>query len=246
VGLTLTALMTAPSWAQDPNYNTDRTSAPLPPTVSFPTAPEWERVPGTDISIIRQDQRPTYDMFSFANDYWVFNKGYWYRASQINGPYVSVESSALPVEFRTVPRATWISYPAGWETRSTVSGSTAMGGSGTSGSMSVNATEWTPPVAFSTAPHWTVIPGTSVYQVRAAERPSYDLFRFGTNYYAYQNGNWYKASRTNGPYSTLTMDQVPTQFRTVREKYWASYPTGWTYQNTSVKTKVKVKHHTSK
>ena len=72
----LLTILAAPSWAQDPNYSTQRTSAPLPPTVSFRNQPAWVKVPGSTVSILQQDQRPTYDMFAFDNQYYIYNEGY--------------------------------------------------------------------------------------------------------------------------------------------------------------------------
>jgi hypothetical protein len=234
IGLALLAACATAAMAQDPNYNTQRTSAPLPPTVSFTTAPVWERVPGTQISIIRADQRPTFDMFSFGNEYYVYNDGAWYRASALNGPFVGFETKLLPPEFQAVPRASWITYPVSW------GGSTeniAMGQAGTAGTIptapapTTVATEWVPTVSFKAAPHWTLIPGTPrIYQIRAKERPTdYDLFRFGPNYYVYQNNNWYRATQTEGPYALIGADEVPPKFRTIRQRYWVSYPAGWKY-----------------
>jgi hypothetical protein len=232
IGLALLAACATAAMAQDPNYNTARTSAPLPPTVSFTTAPVWERVPGTQVSIIRSDQRPTFDMFSFGNEYYVYNDGSWYRASQLNGPYVGLEAKMLPPEFHAVPRASWISYPTTW---STSTENIAMGQAGTAGTIPTAtvatpvASNFLPTVTFKTAPHWTLIPGTPrIYQIRAKERPTdYDLFRYGPNYYVYQNGNWYRATQTEGPYAAIALNEVPPKFRTIRQRYWVNYPADW-------------------
>lgn len=216
MGLALTALVAASSRADDPTIQ-GRVSIPAAPTVAFSTAPIWEIVPGTHVSVIRADQRPTYDMFSYDNSYYVYNNGYWYRSAQLNGPYVALDVNTVPVEFRTVPRERWISYPADWSTSSATATATA------------TVSTWTPSVSFKTEPRWVVIPGTTVYQVRTSERPRYDLFRYGSDYYVYQNGNWYLASSMSGPYAAITVDRVPTEFRSIRQTYWRSYPKGWTY-----------------
>lgn len=229
-GLSLAALVAAPSWAQDPNYNTTRSSAPLPPTVTFSTVPVWERVPGTQVSVIRQDQRPTFDMFSFGNEYFLYSNEFWYRASAINGPFVALEGTAVPPELHSVPRANWLKYPADWDKPATVGGTAVV----TAPAPTVKS-DWVPTVSFTTVPHWTMIPGTRIYQVRAKERPAHDLFRFGANYYVYQNANWYRGTTVQGPYSAIAIEEVPPQFRKVRERYWVSYPSGWTYTGKSVR-----------
>ena len=225
-------LLASPALAQDPNYNTQRTSAPLPPTVSFRNAPAWVKVPGTTVSIIQQDQRPTYDMFAFDNQYYIYNGGYWYRADMVNGPYASVELNAIPPEFHAVPRASWVSYPAGWAEVSTPTGQAI-------------ADTWTPTISFETAPRWETVPGSSrVYYVRKTERPAdYDLFRYDTRYYTYQRGIWYSSQSANGPYLVVDNADVPMAFRSVKKTYWVNYPTGWTYMTPGAvnqKTKVKI------
>ena len=220
VAALLTALATGPSWAQDPNYSTQRTSAPLPPTVTFRGQPAWVKVPGTTVSVIQQDQRPTYDMFAFDNQYYIYNEGYWYRSDMANGPYVSLELNAIPPEFRQVPRETWVTYPADWNTPASTTPVTTA------------TTNWVPTVSFDSAPHWQTVPGSSrVYYVQKSMRPaSYDLFRFDSRFYTYQNNNWYSSTSVNGPYTLLAPDAVPSAFRTVKQTYWVNYPKGWTYQ----------------
>jgi len=228
-------LCASPALAQDPNYNTTRTSAPLPPTVSFRNAPTWVKVPGTSVSVIQQDQRSTYDMFAFDNQFYIYNQGYWYRSDMANGPYVSVELNAVPPEFKAVPRASWISYPANWTEVPTPTG-TAI------------AETWTPTINFSTAPHWQTVPGSSrVYYVSKSERPAgYDLFRYDTRYYTYQKDNWYSSLSPNGPYTVVPSTDVPTAFRTVKKTYWVNYPKGWIYMtpgayNQTIKVKTETK-----
>jgi len=217
VAALLTVLASAPAFAQDPNYSTQRTSAPLPPTVSFRNQPAWVKVPGTTVSILQQDQRPTYDMFALDNQYYIYNEGYWYRSDMVNGPYVSLELNAIPPEFHAVPRASWISYPSDWATP--VATPTV-------------ANNWVPTISFDSAPHWQTVPGSSrVYYVQKSMRPAdYDLFRYDSRFYTYQNGNWYSSTAVNGPYSMLQTDAVPSAFRTVKQTYWINYPKGWTYQ----------------
>jgi hypothetical protein len=215
----LTAFAASPALAQDPNYSTTRTSAPLPPTVSFRSQPTWVKVPGTTVSVIQQDQRPTYDMFALDNQYYIYNEGHWYRSGVANGPYVSLELNAIPPEFHAVPRASWVNYPSGWDMPASTTPATA------------DTTNWVPTVSFKTAPHWQSVPASSrVYYVQKSERPAYDLFKYDNRFYTYQNGNWYSSTTTNGPYALVATEQVPSAFRTVKQTYWVSYPKGWTYQ----------------
>ena len=56
------------------------------------------------------------------------------------------------------------------------------------------------------------------------------LVRRLDGYFTHQNGSWYMAPKIAGPYELITTAQVPDAFRKVRERYWVSYPSGWTYQ----------------
>jgi hypothetical protein len=84
-----------------------------------------------------------------------------------------------------------------------------------------------PRVMFSTAPRWELIPGTGVALVIADQRPSYDLFRYGSRYYAYDNGYWYRSSRLDRRFVAIEERYVPIQIAGVPNERWRSYPAGW-------------------
>lgn len=89
-------------------------NAPPPPTVTFSTTPEWEMVPGTRVYVVNDQMRPDYDMFRVGSTYWIYDNGYWYRATSWNGDYVAVNSTAVPATISTVPQTYWRSYPTTW------------------------------------------------------------------------------------------------------------------------------------
>ena len=84
-----------------------------------------------------------------------------------------------------------------------------------------------PVVIFRTAPRWDVIPGTLVARVRDNERPDYDLFRYGSRYYAYDNGYWYRSARLDRPFVVINERSVPIAIAAVPHDQWRSYPPGW-------------------
>ena len=84
-----------------------------------------------------------------------------------------------------------------------------------------------PRITFTTSPHWVTVPGTTVYRVRDDERPSYDMLRYGSRYYVYDQGYWYRSSRWNGPFVTIEERYVPTVFYDVPRTHWRNYPPGW-------------------
>ena len=84
-----------------------------------------------------------------------------------------------------------------------------------------------PRIAFRTSPHWVTIPGTTVYRVRDDERPNYDMLRYGSQYYIYDGGYWYRSNRWSGPFVTLEERRVPVAFYQVPQTHWRNYPPGW-------------------
>ena len=67
--------------------------------------------------------------------------------------------------------------------------------------------------------------------MRQSERPNYDMFRYGGNYYAYNNNRWYRSNRGNGGYAYINDRDVPREVSRVPRAHWQSYPTGWNDQN---------------
>lgn len=73
-----------------------------------------------------------------------------------------------------------------------------------------------PAIVFSSPPSMVLVPGTRVYVVRAGDRPAYDYYRYGSTYYIYNDGYWYRSTAYNGPYRVIETRYVPRQIVTVR------------------------------
>ena len=84
-----------------------------------------------------------------------------------------------------------------------------------------------PRILFKNAPHWQAVPGTKVYWVRADERPAFDLFRFGTRFYLFDQGQWYRSNREDRDYVVIQERYVPLAISRVPSQHWRSYPKGW-------------------
>jgi len=82
-------------------------------------------------------------------------------------------------------------------------------------------------VTFGTAPHWSGIAGTRVREIQSADRPGYDMFRYGNGYYVYNNSHWYTSRRGNGQFRMIDDRTVPSELRKVPRDHWRSYPAGW-------------------
>jgi len=104
-------LMTAPAHAQYQDNGTIRAR------IFFNTRvhPRWESVPGTRVSIIREDERPDFDTFRYGNTYYVYDGGNWYRASRLNDRFTVIDARDVPEDLSRVPRDRWHNYPSTWE-----------------------------------------------------------------------------------------------------------------------------------
>lgn len=89
-----------------------------------------------------------------------------------------------------------------------------------------------PAVDFSYSPAWQSVPGTNVLMVRPSQRPNYDLFGYGSEYYIYNNGYWYQAEEWDGAYMAIRDTDVPRAVRYVPQREWNNYPTAWTSVDT--------------
>src|SRR5437867_1622871 len=88
-----------------------------------------------------------------------------------------------------------------------------------------------PQVYFRSSPHWIVVPGTRVSVIRRDERPAYDMFGYGSYYYIYSNGYWYRSNRWDGAFQPIDDRDVPAAFYDVPRSEWMSYPPGWDVRN---------------
>lgn len=83
-------------------------------------------------------------------------------------------------------------------------------------------------ITFGSTPRWRAIPGTTVWEIRGDQRPDYDMFRCGRNYYVYDNNRWYRSRRDRGEFMWIEDRYLPSQFTRVPREHWRNYPTAWT------------------
>ena len=94
-----------------------------------------------------------------------------------------------------------------------------------------NAPPATLQINFGSTPHWTGIRGTRVEEILVTERPSYDMFRYGGNYYVYDNSQWYRSQRGRGQFILIDDRSVPRALSTVPRGHWRQFPPGWANKN---------------
>ena len=67
-----------------------------------------------------------------------------------------------------------------------------------------------PVVVFRTEPRWVVLPTSHVSYYDGPN--DYDYLRYGSHYYIYNNGYWYRAPQYRGPYVAIREAYVPRAF----------------------------------
>jgi hypothetical protein len=85
--------------------------------INFGRQPRWTTVRGTRVSMIRQGQRPDYDMFRYGNTYYVYSNDQWYMSRQWRGEFRAIDARMVPRQFAYVPRHHWRNYPQDWSDR---------------------------------------------------------------------------------------------------------------------------------
>src|ERR1043165_6333625 len=114
LALTMTFPVAGAVQAQ-PGYDRSSTIVSGSLQINFGSQPHWTSVNGTQVQIIRQDERPDYDMFRYNNRYYVYRDSRWYQSDQWRGSFNAVDPRSVPVELSRVPRDNWRSYPSEWQ-----------------------------------------------------------------------------------------------------------------------------------
>lgn len=83
--------------------------------VEFRTAPRWTRVSGTRVRVIRMQDRPSYDLFSYGGAYYAYDNDQWYMSRRWGNEFRPIDDRYVPAEFYRIPRNHWRTYPAAWD-----------------------------------------------------------------------------------------------------------------------------------
>lgn len=244
LALALAAAATAPAaQAQNGNYDRGQYRAPSPPLVEFQYRPQWVSVTRNNVLMVRANERPNYDMFSYGSNFYIYDRGYWYRSSRWDGSYVAIDPRDVPVVFHDVPAAEWRSYPSGWAYNNNPNGNNPNeqhdgqyngqyngqydGRVRDDGYYDVSSAPMPPQLYFKKNPRWVTVSGTRVLMLSPRDRQDYDMFRYGSSYYIYDNGYWYRSNRSNGTFVAIDARAVPSVFYQVPATKWRNYPPSW-------------------
>lgn len=80
----------------------------------------------------------------------------------------------------------------------------------------------TEPLPTQASPRWLPVPG--VEGVEYAPDLKSDLFRYGGDFYRYQDGRWHKGKRIEGPWRSTR--RIPPPFYRIGRPYFKT-PPGW-------------------
>ena len=185
--------------------------------INFGSAPHFVGIRGTNIRAIRQSDRSDYDMFRYGRFYYAYNNenDRWYRSRRYSGRFRLISDRDVPRQLRRIPRDHWRNYPTAW------GGNRRDDYQGSGGSYA------TFQVSFGSAPRWSSISGSRVEVIPYEQRPSYDVFRYGGSYYAYNNNRRYSSSRESGQFNLIEERSVPSELTSVPRAHWRNYPAAW-------------------
>jgi hypothetical protein len=84
-------------------------------------------------------------------------------------------------------------------------------------------------LVFRERPRMVVVPGTRVYYIQASNR---DGYRFGSYFYAFDDGRWYRATSYRGPWIYVRGRSVPRQIYMVPADYRRNWHGDYRYWRT--------------
>jgi len=79
-----------------------------------------------------------------------------------------------------------------------------------------------PQLVFVSGPRYEAVEGD--VRVVDCPDPGSDLFVYGSTYYLYSAGFWYRSSRYDGPYAVVEVHRVPQPVLLVPEGHWRHRP----------------------
>ncbi len=102
-------------------------------------------------------------------------------------------------------------------------------------SLNINLSNAPPPpvVVYRSEPRMVLVPESRVYVIDD-DQSDYDYFRYGSRYYIYKSGYWYRARNYRGPFMVIEERYVPASIWRVPERRWRHLPPGHRKRNVIV------------
>jgi hypothetical protein len=209
-----------------------------PPAPSITVQPHWQW-DAQDRVYVTTDPNVDYDMFRSGQWFYVYNDGYWYRASEWSGPYLSINRTQVPRTFFYMSDTQYQWHGSRPTLAYNPNDNDNRYGNDNNAYNSNRDRGYRVAPMVTIQPRWRWVPEQHVYVAANPDR-NYEMFRSGDWYYVNQDGTWYRASRWSGPYAYVQDNTVPYEVVTVSRSgpYQNRYYDNNGYQNRYVQAPV--------
>jgi hypothetical protein len=161
--------------------------------------PKMHVIPNTDVYY--QRRAPGYDLYRYADRWYLVDDGDWFQSDGWRGPYVMVaDLETLPEPVTSIPE----DYGKYWKRGS--------------------KTTWASARTFREKPEMRDVTRSGVS--RAYLVLDVDLYRYRSEWYLVENGQWYHSDSWKGPFLAILADRVPLAVRNVPKAYRRHWGTG--------------------
>ena len=153
--------------------------------------PKMHVVPNTDVYY--QRRAPGYDLYRYADRWYLVDDGDWFEGSSWRGPFLAAVFDSLPEPVMFVPE----DYRRYWEPGS--------------------QTTWASAKRFTEKPKMTSVTRSGVSRANGVD--GVDLYRYRSEWYLADDGQWYHSDSWKGPFLAITYDRVPLAIQNVPVPY---------------------------
>jgi hypothetical protein len=153
--------------------------------------PKMHVIPNTDVYY--QRRAPGYDLYRYADRWYLVDDGEWFEGTTWRGPFHAADIANLPEQVTILPEK----YRTYWEPGS--------------------KTTWASSRKFTEKPDMRAITRSGVsYATRLSDA---DLYRYRSEWYLVEDGQWYQSDSWKGPFLRIADDGVPLAVRNVPAPY---------------------------
>jgi len=171
-------------------------------------APNFEPIKGTEVLYVTNSPDNIF-LYTATQDYYITLSGRWFKSRSIKGPWKFIDADKLPKDFANIPEG----HPKG-EVLASVAGTPDAQEAEIANEIPQTATvdrkTATLSVEYDGAPKFVAINGSSLYYASNTRTP---VIQVNGQYYAVENGVWFKADAPAGPW--VVTSEVPQVIYTI-------------------------------
>jgi hypothetical protein len=160
-------------------------------------------IPNTDVYYHRKGE---YDLYRYANGWYLVDNGAWYRANTWQGPYATIDLNDVPEEVTSIPE----NYRSHWVATGAATGSVDEDRDAPAGSHT-----WAGSLPRKPSMHKITETGV-LYSGKAGVA---GLYRYQTMWYLIEDGAWYRSASWRGPFVSVSVSYVPREVLLVPKAY---------------------------